>query len=73
VVYPADLEKIWGGRQRMETIAAVIVAMVAAFLLTMAIGKADCISECFGNGGGMQCTTCDSPKDGESRMATLFE
>ena len=57
----------------METIAAVIVAMVAVFLLTIGIGKADCISGCFGNGSGMQCTSCDSPKDGESRFATLFE
>jgi hypothetical protein len=57
----------------METIAAVIVAMIAVFLLTIGIGKADCISGCFGNGSGMQCTSCDSPKDGESRFATLFE
>lgn len=40
--------------------------MVVGLVLTTGIGKADCISECFGNGNGMQCTTCDSPKDGQS-------
>jgi hypothetical protein len=57
----------------METIAALFIATVGAFLLTVGIGSADCISECIGNGSGMQCTSCDSPKDGDSRISTPFE
>lgn len=57
----------------MQTLASLFIASVGAFLLIIGVGSADCISECFGNGAGMQCTSCDSPKDGESRMATLFE
>jgi hypothetical protein len=55
----------------MQTITAVFVAIVGAFLLTVGIGKADCISECINGSGGMQCSSCDSPKDGDSRWSTL--
>jgi hypothetical protein len=48
----------------METVAALFVASVGAFLLTIGIGSSDCISECFGNGAGMHCTSCDLLNDG---------
>lgn len=46
----------------METVGALFIASVGAFLLTIGIGSADCVSQCFGNGAGMQCTSCDSPQ-----------
>ncbi|MEE6137357.1 hypothetical protein SKC41_13605 [Mycobacterium sp. 050128] len=57
----------------MNTIATLIATTIAAFLLIIGFGQAECFSECYGNGTGMQCGTCDSPKDGESRMSTLWE
>ncbi len=51
----------------METIATTLAGTVIALLLTVGIGKADCIAECISTGGGMQCTSCDAPKDGEVR------
>jgi hypothetical protein len=57
----------------MTTFASLIATSIAAFLLFMGLGTAECITECFGNGTGMQCGSCDSPKDGESRMSTLWE
>ncbi|SPM37351.1 hypothetical protein BN973_02457 [Mycobacterium rhizamassiliense] len=58
----------------METITALFVAAVGAFLLTIGIGKADCISECITSGGGIQCTSCDSPHDGDSKASSsLYE
>jgi len=52
----------------MNGIATMLAATVVVLTMTVGgIGKAECISECLGNGGGMQCTSCDSPKDGEIR------
>ncbi|MCV7408790.1 hypothetical protein [Mycobacterium florentinum] len=56
----------------METVAALFFASVGAFLLTIGIGSSDCSAECVGGGAGMQCTSCDSPHDGESRMSPFF-
>jgi hypothetical protein len=46
----------------MEAVAAVVMAIVGAFLLTIGVGKVDCISECLGSGNSMQCRICDFPQ-----------
>jgi hypothetical protein len=55
----------------MNGFATLIATTVAAFLLIIGVGKSECISECFGNGNGMQCGSCDSPKDGDGKISSL--
>lgn len=56
---------------QMNGFATLIATIVAAFLLIIGVGKSECISECFGNGNGMQCGSCDSPKDGDGKISSL--
>jgi hypothetical protein len=57
----------------METVTALFVAAVGAFLLTVGIGKTDCISECITTGAGIQCTACDMPNVGNSKASSAFD
>jgi hypothetical protein len=50
----------------MEAVAAVVMAIVGAFLLTIGVGKVDCISECLGSGNSMQCRICDFSQGDQS-------
>jgi hypothetical protein len=56
---------------KMNGFLGLIATTVAAFLLIIGVGKSECISECFGNGNGMQCGSCDSPKDGDGKISSL--
>jgi hypothetical protein len=58
-------------RFEMNGFLGFIATTVAAFLLVIGVGKSECISECFGNGNGMQCGSCDSPKDGDGKVSSL--
>lgn len=52
----------------MQTIALVVVAVIGAFMLVFDFGNVGCFSECAGNAGGIKCSTCDSPSDGQTKL-----
>lgn len=52
----------------MQTIALVVVAMIGAFMLVFGVGNIGCFSECAGSAGAIQCTSCNSPSDGQTKL-----
>ena len=52
----------------MQTIALIVVGMIGAFMLVFGVGNVGCFSECAGNASGIQCSTCDSPSDGQTKL-----
>lgn len=60
-----------GQGPKVETIATFLAGIIVLLVLTTGIGNADCISQCIGNTDVMHCTTCDSPKDGQSWISPI--